>query len=208
MRANQLASTHPISIAINRLKATDRARCRKPGQPRQLETITNSIPANNSNNTERIVPYRFRPWDSPTYTVTISKKTKEEEAIAHTAYTQSRLGDNYIAIYSDASQVKDGKGIGVGLVAYNSAQEETYTERTNIGKSQLVYNGELEGITRVFEYAARIAEKDQEINVFADNQAAVYRLRNLSDNPGQQWLIRCLKAAESIQAKKALICLL
>ncbi|EOA83077.1 uncharacterized protein SETTUDRAFT_82730, partial [Exserohilum turcica Et28A] len=63
-----------------------------------------------------IIPYRFRPWDSLNYKVTISRKTKEEEATAHTAYIQSRIGDNFTAIYSDASKIKEGKGIGVGVV--------------------------------------------------------------------------------------------
>ncbi|KAL6151900.1 hypothetical protein ACJQWK_10153 [Exserohilum turcicum] len=53
--------------------------------------------------------------------------------------------------------------------------------------------------------AARNARRDQEIHVYADNQAATYRLSSLSDSPGQQWLIRCLKAAKTIQSKKASI---
>jgi hypothetical protein len=36
---------------------------------------------------------------------------------------ESRLGDNLLAIYSDASALRDGTGIGVGLVAYDYAQD-------------------------------------------------------------------------------------
>ena len=45
------------------------------------------------------------------------------------------------------------------------------------------------------------------IHVYADNQAAIYRLSSLSDKPGQQWVIRCQKAAKAIQNKKAKISL-
>ncbi|KAF7572893.1 hypothetical protein PtrM4_077980 [Pyrenophora tritici-repentis] len=153
------------------------------------------------------IPYQFRPWDTPNYKVKISQKRKEEEAIEHKAYIKTRL-DNCTTIYSDASQIKDGNGIGVGIVAYNSTQQEVYSEKTNIGEYQLVYNGELEGITLAFEYAAKTATRDQEFEIYADNQAAIYRLKNLSDNPGQQWQLRCLKAAKTIRQKQATIHLL
>ncbi|KAF7576674.1 hypothetical protein PtrM4_009140 [Pyrenophora tritici-repentis] len=37
---------------------------------------------------------------------------------------------------------------------------------------------------------------------------AIYRLKNLSDNPGQHWQLRCLKAANTIRRKQANIHLL
>ncbi|KAF1925744.1 uncharacterized protein M421DRAFT_423578 [Didymella exigua CBS 183.55] len=52
-----------------------------------------------------------------------------------------RLGDNLLAIYTDASSIKKGTGIGIGIV----------------------YNRELEGITRAFKFAASIATAGQEI---------------------------------------------
>jgi ribonuclease HI len=207
IRATQLDSTHPIPIAMARLRSTNLHIQKKPGQYRQLATIANAIPALDEQ-TEKIIPHRFRPWDNLSYTVVVSRKTKEEEAIAHAEYIRSRNKDNFIAIYSDASQLKGGIGIGVGLAAYNAAQQEIHSRKTNIGPFQLVYNGELEGIAQAFEYAATIAEKDQEINVFADNQAAIYRLKSLSNNPGQCWLLRCRKAAKKIRTKKATIYLL
>ncbi|KAF7564345.1 uncharacterized protein PtrM4_152490 [Pyrenophora tritici-repentis] len=133
------------------------------------------------------------------------KKEQKEEAIAHTDYILSRSGDNFTAIYSDASQHDKGIGIGVGVVAYSSTHEETFSQKTNIGCSQLVYNGELEGIAQAFEHAATVAQEGQEIYVYADNQAAIHRLNNLSDNPGQQWLLRCIRAAKRITTKKASI---
>lgn len=204
LRATQLATTHPIPNAIARLRSTNLHIQKNPGQYRQLATIANAIPALDEP-VEKIIPHRFRPWDDLNYTVVVSKKTKEEEAVAHAAYIKSRSKDNFTTIYSDASQLQGGIGIGVGLAAYNAAQQEIHSRKTNIGPFQLVYNGELEGIAQAFEYAATIAEKDQEINIFADNQAAIYRLQSLSNKPGQYWLLRCLKAAKSIRTKKATV---
>ena len=204
-RAHQLSSNHPIQKAITRITNTDKASYKKPNQHRQLYTIVKSIPERDNNSVEKIIPYRFRPWESLNYKVTVSKKSKEEEAIAHADYILSRSGDNFTAIYSDASQHDKGIGIGVGVVAYSSTHEETFSQKTNIGCSQLVYNGELEGIAQAFEHAATVAQEGQEIYVYADNQAAIYRLNNLSDNPGQQWLLRCIRAAKRITTKKASI---
>jgi hypothetical protein len=45
-------------------------------------------------------------------------------------------------------------GIGVGLIAKDFANDgqTTYTNMTNLGTKQLVYNGELEGVTKAIEY--------------------------------------------------------
>jgi hypothetical protein len=69
------------------------------------------------------------------------------------------LGDSLLAIYSDASSVEGGTGIGVGLAAFEYAQSarEVFSRTLNIGKGQIVYNGELEGMTQAFEYAPRVA---------------------------------------------------
>ena len=42
---------------------------------------------------------------------------------------------------------------------------------TNLGTEQLVYNGELEGVTKAIEYASEIARPGQLIQVYSDNQA-------------------------------------
>jgi len=43
---------------------------------------------------------------------------------------ESRLGDNLLAIYSDASVLKDGNGIRVGLVVYDYAQKYLHKSLT------------------------------------------------------------------------------
>jgi ribonuclease HI len=117
---------------------------------------------------------------------------------------ESRLGDNLLAIYSDASALKNETGIGVGLVAYNCAQE-VFTQILNISENQIVYNGESERLALAFEYAAKVATPLQEIRVHADNQAAIYCLRTLSDRPAQAWQLRCIKACKVVISKGATI---
>lgn len=121
----------------------------------------------------------------------------------------SRLGDSLLAIYSDASSTEEGTGIGVGLAAFDYSQQgrEVYSHSSNIGEGQIVYNGELEGIAKGFEYAATVATPGQEIRVHADNQAAIHRLKTPSDNPGQAWQLRCIKAANQVVSKGASISL-
>jgi ribonuclease HI len=117
----------------------------------------------------------------------------------------TRLGDSLLTIYSDASSVQGGTGIRVGLAAFDYAQgaREVFSRTLNIGKGQIVYNSELEGITQAFEYAARVALPLQEIRVHADNQIVIYRLQTSSDKPGQAWQLRCIKAANQVVSKGA-----
>ncbi|APA14966.1 predicted protein [Sclerotinia sclerotiorum 1980 UF-70] len=110
-------------------------------------------------------------------------------------------------IYTDASSTEKGIGIGVGIVAIQSNNRILYQERSNIGTNQLVYNGELFGVTRAIEYASSIAYTGQKFKIYSDNQAGLYRLKTPSDHPGQANQIRAIKAAEVIRAKGAEISL-
>ncbi|EMD70252.1 hypothetical protein COCSADRAFT_77869 [Bipolaris sorokiniana ND90Pr] len=94
------------------------------------------------------------PWSSEIlYQTTISKKSKEIEAKEH----KELLEDKYLlSIYSDASATSKGKGIGVGVAFYKGASLIAQ-EKVNIGYNQLVYNGELEGITLGLEKAIDLA---------------------------------------------------
>jgi ribonuclease HI len=76
---------------------------------------------------------------------------------------------------------------------------------TNLGNSQLVYNGELEGTTQAIEYASRAAKPGQSYHIYSDNQAGLYRLKAPSDNPGQSCQIRAIQAAELAKRKGASI---
>ena len=90
---------------------------------------------------------------------------------------------------------------------YQNRGHELYQETINIGKGQIVYNGELEAITRGFEYAATVASSFKDIYIHADNQAAIYRIKTPSDKPGQIWQLRCLRAAKKVQDAGASIAL-
>ena len=211
-----LAWNHPIKQAINRavhisqsqsLSNTDsdtNTQTTRSTTHRQLLAIANSISPAQSGNQERIIPFRFKPWQMETpYKVQISPETKEKAAVAHNTHMHTRLGSNLLAIYGDASSIPNGTGIGVGVVAYDYTNQgqEVHQEKINIGKSQIVYNGELEAIACGFEYAATVAANYKDIYIFADNQAALFRIKTPSDNPGQIWQLRCIQAAE--KAKEA-----
>jgi len=134
------------------------------------------------------------------YSVHIAEQSKEDAALAHNMFMQSKLGSSFLAIYGDASSVPDGTGIGVGMVAYDyhARGQQVHHRTLNIGKGQIVYNGELEAIAQGFEYASTVAWKYDEVHVFADNQAAIYRIKTPSDNPGQVWQLRCMQAAQKV----------
>ena len=217
-----LARNHPIKQAMARAVDTsqisnsseedsdDTSHHTRSTPCRQLFMIASSITSTNARYQEKINPFQFRPWQMDTpYEVDIAQVSKEEAASAHNDYMQTRLGTSLLAIYGDASSVPNGTGVGVGIVAYNytGLGEEVYQETLNIGKGQIVYNGELEGITRGFEYATTVASSYQEIRIFADNQAAIHRIKTPSDNPGQCWQLRCIEAANVVERAGASISL-
>ena len=95
-------------------------------------------------------------------------------------------GKNALAFYSDASSIPEGAGVGVATIGYDlSTTQRFYSQKKNIGKKQIIYNGELEGITQGLEYASRIAEQGQQMFFLSDSQAAILRLKTQSSNPGQ-----------------------
>ncbi|KAF1980686.1 hypothetical protein K402DRAFT_315078, partial [Aulographum hederae CBS 113979] len=53
------------------------------------------------------------------YTVHVSQLSKEEEAEQHIKWLDASQGHNVLALYSDASSVPKGTGIGVGLVGFD-----------------------------------------------------------------------------------------
>jgi hypothetical protein len=81
-------------------------------------------------------------------------------------------------------------GIGFGFAIYNHISpsiplEPSYREYWNIGNRAIVYNGELEAVTKAIEYASEIAKEGEHFDIFIDNQASILRLKTPSDKPGQ-----------------------
>jgi ribonuclease HI len=225
-RARKLPDSHPIKQAISPIwtsahheldsstsdsyESDDSTTLHRKGTPSQLLRIAESIQHCLTWPEEQISYFHFRPWNRATpFAIHISKLAKAEEAIRHNAEMTSLLGSDLLAIYSDASSVPKGKGIGVGLTVLDMSRQgkQVYQDTINLGKGQIVYNGELEGITRAFEYAADVVSPFQEVRIHADNQAAIHRLSNPSDNPGQIWQLRCFAAAELIVKKGATVSL-
>jgi len=75
-------------------------------------------------------------------------------------------------------------GIRIGLAGYKfSSSRPIIRLAWNIGPHLIIYNRELEGIALAFKGATRLG-LNRDIRIYADNQAAIYRLARPSDNPG------------------------
>jgi ribonuclease HI len=180
-------------------------------KPTQLELLHSRIQGLVDFSTLEIIQhFHFPPWDLKTpYTVQISNQTKEDEAKSHDQLIKSLAGSNTLAIYTDGSQTQGGKGIGIGIAVIDLSTDQvnllSYEKSVNIGSDQIVYNGELEGIVLAIEYASEKAKRGQKVLIFSDNQAALLRLKTLSDNPGQDCQIRAIKATQRALRKYATI---
>jgi hypothetical protein len=187
-------------------------RPRKEPKLTQLERIYKSIYGLYLTSSLEVIKHHyFAPWNRTTpYQVVISKSTKEDKAKAHNTFLESLLLLDTTTIYTNALSTKKGKGIGVGIVVYNHSdwnKQATFRKSYNIGTSQLVYNGELEGVTLAIEYASIIATEGDTFIVYSDNQAGIWRLKTPSDNPGQECQIRAIQAAQTIVDKGGTITL-
>lgn len=195
-RALKLAPNHPVNLEL--------AKVLRPSlKPTQLERIKYSI-ANLADleSLEAIEYFKYPPWSESPIKVEISELPKEEATIQHLAsLARASLATT---IYSDASYTPEGIGVGVGLVATTNGKN-IYKGITSLGSSQLVYNGELEGVAQAFEYASLIALPGQQIKVYSDNQAGLLRLKALSDDPGQAKVARAIEAATIVAQKGATI---
>jgi hypothetical protein len=105
--------------------------------------------------------------------VLISKLSKEEAAKAYNQQIKNLILTNSITIYTNTFSIEKGKDIGVGIIIYDHSdwdKTKVYQENLNIGPSQLVYNGELEGVTRAIEHASKTTKQNESIRIFSDNQ--------------------------------------
>ena len=101
-------------------------------------------------------------------------------------------------------------GVGVGLVGFKhraSTPRIVYRSMSNLGNTELVYNGELEGATQAIEYASLVAQPGQHFHIYSDNQAGLYRLKTPSDRPGQSCQIRASTATKLVTRKGAKVSL-
>jgi ribonuclease HI len=177
----------------------------------QIEIIVDSIKdLIDPKDLETIRHFYFPPWDREVpYKITILRQPKEETAILHNLYLKTLYNNSSTqSIYTDGSQTQKGDGIGLGLVVYSHETPyipvvAKHRESQNIGASAIVYNGELEGVTRAIEYASSKAKRGELFNIYTDNQAGLLRLKTPSDKPGQSQQIRAILATKALKAKGA-----
>ena len=109
------------------------------------------------------------------YKITILKEPKKETTILYNFYLKTLYNNSSIlSIYIDRSQTKKEIGVGLGLIIYNYETPyipviAKYRESQNIGASTIVYNGELEGITRAIKYTSSKAKREELFNIYIDN---------------------------------------
>ena len=108
------------------------------------------------------------------FKIKISDKSKLKEARLHLKYLKDICNSKTISIYTDGSQTLQGLGIGLGFAVYNHNIFNIliipiYIEYWNIGDKSIVYNGELEAVTKALEYSSDIAKEGEYFNVFTDN---------------------------------------
>ena len=159
-RALKLPRDHPIYLAIYSSYFLDQDLDSQESSPTgesstskgtQISRIRDSIEGLvDYSSLEPIECFKYSPWDRvPPYLVEVSSLSKEQEAIAHLAIIpRPRIA----TIYSNALAISTPEAIGIrtGIIILDSkSPTPTYSERTNIGPSQLVYNRELETIARV-----------------------------------------------------------
>lgn len=168
-RLAKLAPSHPVNqwAQMNLNRASNALRLI------QLERIKDSIKGLiDINSIEPIQHFLFAPWAKETpYKVIVSNLPKEEAAKAHNDSIKLRHYSNSIIVYTDASSSPEALGIGVGLVSYDLSrgQRSTTQRLVNLGSNQLVYNGELEGVTLGLEYLSRVAKRGWAYKVYSDN---------------------------------------
>ena len=203
LRLQKLSPIHPVNQELTRQKPLDFETPRKAPPKTQLQRIQNFSLSYSS--IEEIQHFKFPPWE-PTlpFQVVISSLSKEEEAQNHLQQLQKESSST-IRIYSDASFGTEGcQGIGVGLFAFASPSPTiNYQQTTNLGSTQLVYDGEFEGIAQAVEFASLNTMPNRHFRVFSDNRGALLRLQTLSDDPSQAYQLRILRAAQEIERKGA-----
>jgi ribonuclease HI len=209
IRLQKLSPSHPVNQELIRLRTPEFTETpRKAPQKIQLQRIQDSISElGDLSSLEKIQHFKFPPWEpNLPFQVVTSSLPKEEEAQNHLQQLQIESNSsNTIRIYSDASFGTEGcRGIGVGLFAFASPSPNINSQQlTNLGDTQLVYDGEFEGLAQAVEFASSNSIPNRRFRIFLDNRGALLRLQTFSDSPGQAYQIRILKAAKRVIEKGA-----
>lgn len=197
LRTSQLGENHPVRKELDKINLESRENSPATRLERIKDTLR-SIPRD----IEKVDPFLYPPWAGYTpYNTEISTLSKIDAASEHSK-ALAKAPDNLIVLYSDASSLPQGMGVGVGVVLldYSQSRDKIQERATkNIGPNALVYNGELDGITTALELANKHGYQSKDIRVFADNQAALLRLKHPNNTPGQWWQQRAIHAARQLR---------
>src|SRR5665213_815342 len=209
-RMLKLSPEHPINSEITKYRELqeDEELVARITRPIQIERIYTSIEGLVDTSTlEPIQHFKYPPWNRQVpFFVKIDKSPKDQAAINHNSQLSTITSTSVKSIYTDASAIPGNPGVGVGLTVFeNTPISPIYSENWNIGDQQIVYNGELDGITRAVEYASSIAQIGDHFDIYSDNQAGIQRLARISDNPGQASQIRVIEASNRIVSQGATI---
>jgi hypothetical protein len=101
------------------------------------------------------------------YKIIILKEPKKETTILYNFYLKTLYNNSSIlSIYINESQTKKELRVSLGLIVYNYETSyipviAKYRKSRNIGASTIVYNRELEGITRAIKYTSNKVKKEK-----------------------------------------------
>ena len=209
-RLLKLSPEHPVNTEFTKYRQIqdNEDLAAKFTRPIQIERIYTSIEGLVDTSTlEPIKHFNYAPWNRQVpYGIKIDKSPKDQAASNHNNHLRTITSNTTKSIYTDASSLPTQVGVGVGFTVFdNTPISPSYSTNWNIGDQQIVYNGELDGVTRAVEYASSIAQVGDHFDVYTDNQAGILRLATLSDNPGQASQIRVVEASNRIVSQGATI---
>ena len=190
LRLLKLSETHPVNAKLAQIRDSEflfnyssdtsamESRLKKNSKKTlQIRRITSSIKLELVDaHLENIVNSYYPPWDRDIhYSVEISLESKEEAAKLHNSYLNSLCNQALInSVYTDASKLSEIEAVGISLVVYNHSVPfipavASYSENWNLGSHVIVYDGELEAVTRAIEYIASVAKRGEYYNIFNNN---------------------------------------
>ena len=159
-RLAKLSKKHPINLEWDNNRLLEQQNNRPFKSTLQLDRIVDSISQFIDTDIEEIRPFHFAPWEKSTpYSVNISKSDKDKATSEHIKLINSTNAPNIYNIYSDASQMPKSisQGIGIGLAVLRQ-NRLIHRKMINIGHSQIVYNGELQGVIHTINYTNSVTK--------------------------------------------------
>ena len=199
LRAAKLSPQHPV----NQLLKTHRELLgTKITQVKRIKNSTRQLI--NHKSLEKIKNFYFPPWSSD-LPCAIEMLNIPKDIVTQSHDDQIKCTDwqTNTYIYTDASKMEDSTGVGIGIVATNRNGRLENFGSYNIGITNLIFDGELEGIARGTEYASSKAVPGHKFVVFSDSKSALQRVIKIRENSNQERVERIKAALRDINEKRA-----